>query len=175
MDRNFLHSYKLGRDISVDEGCCPFKGCISFKCYNPSKPVKWHLKLYEVSDARTGYVVAFEIYSGKVRTIMARDANVLDPQCNVTTKAVVGLLQKGNLLGKGHHVCIDNYYTSPELFYELHNKETFSCGKARPNRKGMPKSVTKAKLRKKGECVFRRNGPLLCLKWREKKDVLMLQ
>ena len=38
----------------------------------------------------------------------------------------------------------------------------------------MPESVTKAKLKKKGECVFQRNGPLLCLKWKEKKDVTML-
>ena len=30
------------------------------------------------------------------------------------------------------------------------------------------------KLKKKGDCMFRRNGPLLCLKWREKKDVTML-
>ena len=30
------------------------------------------------------------------------------------------------------------------------------------------------KLKKKGDCMFRRNGPLLHLKWREKKDVTML-
>ena len=69
---------------------------------------------------------------------------------------------------------MDNYYSSPELFWELHFIETFACGTCRSNRKNMPESVTKAKLKKKGECVFRRNGPLLCLKWKEKKDVTML-
>ena len=171
MDRTFLTCYKPGRDLSVDEGCCPFKGWDFFKCYNPSKPSKRHLKLYEVSDARTGYVVAFEIYSGKDSSKMVRDADVLDPQCYTTTKTVVGLLQKGNLLVKGHHVYMDNYYCSPELFYELHHKETFACGTCRSNLKGMPKSVTQAKLRNNGDCVFRRNGPVLCLKWREKKGV----
>ena len=34
--------------------------------------------------------------------------------------------------------------------------------------------MTKVKLKKKGDCVFRGNGPLLCLKWREKKDVMFL-
>ena len=116
MDRNFLHSYKAGRDLSVDEGCCPYKGRVHFKCYNPKKPSKWHMKLFEVSDARTGYVVAFEIYCGRNSTRIVRDAEVLDPQCNTTTKTVIGLLQKGNLLGKGHHVYMDNYYSSPELF-----------------------------------------------------------
>ena len=30
------------------------------------------------------------------------------------------------------------------------------------------------KLMKKGDYMFRRNGPLLCLKWRGKKDLTML-
>ena len=174
MDRTFLQSYKAGRDLNVDKGCCPYKGRVHFKCYNPSKPSKWHLKLFEVSDARTGYIVAFEIYCGKNSTRIVRDAEVLDPQCNTTTKTVMGLLQKGNLLGKGHHVYMDNYYSSPELFSELHYRETFACGTCRSNRKNMPKSVTKAKLKNKGQCVFQRNGPLLCIKWKEKKDVVML-
>ena len=88
MDRTFLTCYKPGRDLSVDEGCCPFKGRALFKCYNLSKPVKWHFKQYEVSDSRTGYVVAFEIYSGKDSSKMVRNADVLDPQCNTTTKTV---------------------------------------------------------------------------------------
>ena len=174
IDRTFLQSYKPGRDISVDENCCPYKGRVLFKCYNPSRPSKWHLKLFKVSDAKTGYIVAFEVYCGKNRTRIVMDANVLDPECTTTTKTVMGLLKKGNLLGKGHHVYMDNYYSSPEFFWELHFKETLACGTCRSNRKKMPESVTKTKLKKKGECVFRRNGPLLCLKWKEKKDVTML-
>ena len=164
INRTFLQSYKPGRDISMDEACCPYKGRVLSKCYNPSKPSKWHLKLFEVLDAKTGYVVAFELYCGKNSTRIVRDANVLDPECTVPTKTVMGLLQKGNLLGKWHHVYMDNYYSSPELFFELHFKETFACGTCRSNRKNMLESVTKAKLKKKGECVFRRNGPLLCVK-----------
>ena len=40
MDKNFKQSYKCGRDLSFDEECCPFKGKLKFKCYNPSKPDK---------------------------------------------------------------------------------------------------------------------------------------
>ena len=65
-------------------------------------------------------------------------------------------------------------YCSPELFLELHYLETFACGTVRGGRKNLPKAVTKVKLKKKGDCVFRRNGTLLCLKWRRKKDVTML-
>ena len=41
-------------------------------------------------------------------------------------------------------------------------------------RKNLPKAVTDAKLKRKGDCVFRRDGPFLYLKWHEKKDVLTL-
>ena len=36
-------------------------------------------------------------------------------------------VQKCNLVGKGHHVYLDNYYCSPELFSELHYLETFGA------------------------------------------------
>ena len=67
MDRNFVQSYKCGRNLSFDEGCCPHKGRVFFHCYNPAKSAKWHLKLFEVSDTRTGYVIAFDVYMGKNR------------------------------------------------------------------------------------------------------------
>ena len=107
MDRTFVQSYKGGRDLSFDEGCCPYKGQVHFCYYNPSKPSKWHIKLFEVSDARTGYVIGFDVYTGNNKTKCALNANVLDPDSTQTTKVVVGLLQKCNLLGKGHHVYMD--------------------------------------------------------------------
>ena len=89
MDRTFLQAYKCGRDLSFDEGCCPYKGRVYFCCYNPSKPNKWHLKLFEVSDARTGYVVGFDVYTGKNKTRCALNAIVMDPDSTQTTKVVV--------------------------------------------------------------------------------------
>ena len=29
------------------------------------KPVKYHIKLFEVNDARTGYCLGFDVYTGK--------------------------------------------------------------------------------------------------------------
>ena len=73
---------------------------------------------------------------------------------------------------------MDNYYSSPELFEELHCRETFAAGTCRVDRKRLPLGVTKAKLKEAGDCVFQRNGPLLCFKWqqkkRKKKGILML-
>ena len=101
MEKKFKQSYKCGRDLSFDQGCCPFKGKIWFKCYNPSKPNS---------------------------TKCAKIAKILDPDCTQTTKTVVGQIQKCNLVWMGHHIYLDNYYCSPELFSELHYLETFACG-----------------------------------------------
>ena len=80
MDKNFKRSYKCGRDLSFDEGCFPFKGKLKFKCYNPSKPNKWHIKIFEVSDARTGYMVGLDIYTGKNSTECTKIAKNFGPR-----------------------------------------------------------------------------------------------
>ena len=111
---------------------------------------------------------------GSTRQNGALNADVLDPDSTQTTKTVVGLLQKANLLGKGYHVYMDNYYFCPDLFCKLHFKEVFGCRTNRLNCKNLLKAFTKAKLQKSGECTFRRGGLLICVKWLERKDVTML-
>ena len=101
LQKNFKRCYKLGRDLSIDESCCPFKGRLKFWCYNPRKPAKFHIKMFEVSDSKTGYVVGFDVYTGKNKTDSYKTAKTLDQKCTPTTKPVVGLLQSCNLVGKG--------------------------------------------------------------------------
>ena len=35
MQRNFHTKYRPGKELSLDESMCPFKGRVHFKCYNP--------------------------------------------------------------------------------------------------------------------------------------------
>ena len=109
IERSFVRTYKCGRDLSFDEGSMAWKGRVLFKCYNPAKPAKWHLKSFEVSDAKTGDLMGFEVYTGQATTQCAANVEVLDPDCNQTTSIVMGLMQKTRLLDKGHHVYMDNY------------------------------------------------------------------
>ena len=64
---------------------------------------------------------------------------------------------------------LDNFYNSFELQSELLSRDTYTAGTLRKNRKGNSKAVVNAVL-KKGEAVYRRKGPVLCLKWCEKHD-----
>ena len=68
LQKIFKRCYKPGRYLNFDEGCCLFNGRLKFWCYNLRKPVKFHIKMFEVSDSKTGYVVGFDVYTGKNKT-----------------------------------------------------------------------------------------------------------
>ena len=167
-ERIFLYQYKPGKALSFDEACCPFKGRLRFKVYNPQKLNRFHIKLLQISESTSGYILGFHVYTGKNLSCISNASKPLDPECTKTTKIVLGLLESTNLLDQGHHIYMDNYYTSPELFSELFYRQTYTCGTVQQNRKGVPTTVKKAKL-KPLQSVFLRNGPLLCLKWSEPK------
>ena len=164
VQRNFLYAYKPSKRLSFDEACCPFKGRVKFRVYNPMKPNRFHIKLFQVSESLSGYILGFHVYTGKDSSDISNFSRPLDKDCTKTTKTVLGLLEQTKLLDKGHHIYMDNYYSSPELFDELYYRQTYACGTARQMRKGMPQTLRKCKL-KPLESAFMRNGPLLCLKW----------
>ena len=168
VERNFIYAYKPSKALSFDEACCPFKGRLKFRVYNKSKPNRFHIKLFQVSEASSGYILGFHIYTGKNSSCVSSISKPLDPKCCKTTKIVLGLLEATQLLDKGHHIYMDNYYTSPELLSELYCWETYACGTVKLNRIGMPISVKNAQL-KPLESVYLRNGPILCLKWSGEK------
>ena len=127
-DRNFLHVYKSNKNISVDEASCKWKGHFSHKMYNPRKPSKFHIKLYQVCEAESGYVIAFEVYIDKVNSTCIQMSKPIDPMVNDTMKLVLGLLEKGQLLDKGYNVFTANYSTSPELLFKCFYRQTFGMG-----------------------------------------------
>ena len=50
--------------VSVDEIMIGFKGRLSFIQYMPKKPTKWGVKAYVLSDAHTGYIYDWHLYTG---------------------------------------------------------------------------------------------------------------
>ena len=128
---------------------------------------------YKACEASSGYVLAFDIYAGKKGHVIVDKCKVLDNSCTVTKKVVIGLLDSSNLLDSGHFIYMDNYYTSPELFEQLHFRETCACGTVKENCKGLPEALKVSKL-KKGDGYFWRNGPVLAIRWYDKRAVFML-
>lgn len=118
-------------------------------------------------------MIGFEVYTGKDTSEAVKHSEPFDPKCNKTTKLVVGLLQKLDLLDLGFNLYVDNFYQSPELCQELFARDTYCCGTVRKDRVGFSVAVKEAKL-KPGECVFRRNDYLLALKYCDKRPVSFL-
>ena len=169
-ERTFQLVYRPGCDLSYNEACCPFKGQVQFHIYNANKLAKFHLKLSLICEGKSGYICAFNIYTGKDQTRCTQTAQVLDPSCTTTTTTkTYEAYDSVHLLDKGHCVYMDNFHTSLELYEKLFCSSC-ACGRVHTNRKGLPEAVTTAKI-KKTEAVFRCSGPLLALKWCDKRAV----
>ena len=123
LQRKFATNYCPHTQINLDESTMPFKGRVEFKCYNHKKPNRVHIKMFMVSEAETGYICGFEVYTGKDSKHGA--------ECTKTTSTVMDLLDSIKLLDKGHHVYFDNYYNSPELIEILLERKTHGCGTVR--------------------------------------------
>ena len=172
MQRNFHTKYKPGKELSLDESTCPFKGRVHFKCYNPKKPNRFHIKLFMVSESSTGYICGFEVYTGDASG--QSQGNVQEVQdASKPSCTVLGLLDSVQLLDMGHHVYFDNHYNSPDLIDLLYKRKTHACGTVRKNQKSLPLAVTQDKL-KQGETVFCCKNNLLALKWMDKWEVYIL-
>ena len=92
-----------------------------------SKPTKFGIKIFVNSEAKTGYVLAFQVYTRKVS---------LDKEVEgkgVGHRVVMELLY--SYFGKKHWVFADNFYSSPTLFIDLLKCDTYATGTPR---KGFP-------------------------------------
>lgn len=164
----FSEIYTPGKEISIDESLVLFKGRLVFRQYIPSKRARYGIKLYMLSESRTGYVFNLRVYTG-------RDSTIDPPGCPSTfgvSEKIVWDLARG-LFNRGHHLYLDNFYTAVQLFKELFKVDTFACGTIRSNRKGYPKELVCKKLQR-GQCSALRSEELLAVKFVDRRDVYML-
>ena len=152
--------YTPKQHVSVDEAMINFKGRLSWIQYMPKKPIKWGIKAWVLTDSLTGYVWNFKLYTGKITvhlivlTINRTALNFLNvgkendssPQNGLAHNVVLSLVSGLEL--KGYHAYTDNFYSSPALFVDLHNKGFEATGTVRMNRRGIPKSIQDRKLQK---------------------------
>jgi hypothetical protein len=157
----FVAAKSPGENIVIDESMILFRGRLQFRQYMPGKAHKYGIKLFKVCDPK-GYTYRIIVYPGKSETVST----------NLATDTVMELAQ--DYLDAGRTVCTDNFYTSLHLANQLLDRQTHLIGTLRANRKGLPKSVTTAKL-KKGELTGLENSKgIVVMKWRDKRDVYFL-
>ncbi|XP_062582665.1 piggyBac transposable element-derived protein 2-like, partial [Saccostrea cucullata] len=102
---------------SVDEGMIAYKGRLSFKQL-PAKPTKFGIKVWERASPRNGYCHEFQIYTGKVDREKTEEG--------LGERVVKDLTRK--IINKGHHIYMDNFFSSPKLFSSLFKEDLYCCG-----------------------------------------------
>jgi hypothetical protein len=104
----------------------------------------------------------FKIYVGD---------DVTDSGLDASTNVVLNMYKP--LLDRGHTLLLDNWYSSPDLFRRLTDRKPNVIGTVRPYRRGMPSGISNPKLNLGEHEIWSANN-ILCVKWRDNKDLLVL-
>lgn len=151
---------------SIDECMVKFKGRSSLKQYMPKKPIKRGFKVWARCDAKTGYLYAFQVYTGKGDDM--EDAGLGH---NVVMKLATGLPENTLL-------AFDNFFTGCDLMEALYEKKIFAVGTVRANRKDLPdilKRLQPKPLRlEKSQFAAVTAKPITAIKWLDTRDVNIL-
>lgn len=157
----FQSAYIPSKELSIDEPMVLWRGQLISRQYIPGKRHKYGVKLYLLRDV-SGYVWNTLIYCGK---------DDISSGLRHSEAVVMKLMQ--NRLDCGHKLYVNNFYTSVPLAVELLKRKTLLCGTLRRNRKYLPSKVLSSKIGK-GQCIRRRKGRVMVLKWHDSRDVMML-
>ena len=159
--------YRPSKNVLIDEAMIPFKGRLSLKQYMPLKPVKRGIKVWECADSSNGFVFDLEVYTGK-----QRDGN---PEQGLGHRVVRNLTRP--LVGKNHHVFVDNFFNSLTLAEDLLRDRIYTCGTVRGNRQGIPRQIVPSTQRVKrlcqGESFLCKRNTVVTV-WKDKKPVYFL-
>ena len=126
---NFSKFYSLSKHLAVDEVIVKFKGRVLFKQYIPKKLKRFSIKMFKLCYP-TGYTYDMNGCLDKDRQRAAQHLTATHTTMTNLTRGVEGF---------GHKLYMDNYFSSPDLFDALAQKNISCCGTVRPHRKGMPK------------------------------------
>ena len=114
LSRQVAAVYEPGRDLSIDEAMILFKGRSSLKQYMPLKPVRRGIKVWARAEASSGYVSAFQVYTGK--------------QGDTTETGLGAKVVKSLMKGSHRHIFFDNYFSSVDLLLDLHRDGLYGLG-----------------------------------------------
>ena len=164
-----IESYNPNKEHSIDEAMIAFKGRLSYKQYLPAKPTKFGIKVWERADARNGFVLEFQVYTGKKPEIDGSRTS----EIGLGARVVKDLTEK--ITGKNYHVYMDNFFTGIPLFEDLLANGIYACGTIRTNRKGWPAALHPKLLKNQGESVVMQRGAnLTATAWQDKRQVNFL-
>ena len=70
-----LDAYVPGINLTIDQQFVTFRGCFPFRQYMPSKPGKYGIKIWEICDLTSLYVLKMDVYKGR-EIVELRETNL---------------------------------------------------------------------------------------------------
>ena len=125
----FSKYYRPDRFLSIDEMMIGTRCRVAFLQYIPMKPTRFGIKAWVNAEAKSGYVLDLQIYTGAENDQMKKGLGL-------GYRVVMDLMEQYQ--GKGHCLFIDNFYTTSQLLIDLLAQGTYCTGTFRTNRKGFP-------------------------------------
>ena len=163
----FRRYYSPRQQLSLDQGMIPTKNCLAIKQYIRNKPVRWGIKSFLLCEAKTGYILDAEIYTGRVKD---RHWPLLGSAGSVVRR----LVENMQVTNKNHMLFMDRFYNSVALFHLLKNElGVLAAGTVMPSRKHYPKELGR-RLTERGQYKFRCRGALCAITWKDHKPIHFL-
>lgn len=130
---NCKNGFSPSAYMTVDEKLEAFRGRCGFRQYIPSKPNKYGIKIFALSDAKLFYTSNMEVYVGLQPEGPYRTSN--SPQ-----DVVLRLCEP--IYYSNRNITLDNWFTSINLVKKLSEKKLTVIGTIRKNKRELPKEFT---------------------------------
>lgn len=130
--KKYSELFAPSRFLSIDESMAAFKGRSTLKQYMPKKPIKRGFKIWAIACAVTGFLLQFEVYTGK------KEGN---PELGLGGN-VVNFLSE-SYIEQNRCLFFDNFFSCVNIFESLLAKNTFACGTIRWDRAEYPLTYMK--------------------------------
>lgn len=136
-------NYVPGCDMTIDEQLVTFRGRCGFRMYIPSKPGRYGIKIWILTDSRTSYCYNADIYTG-------RRGN--SREIGQASRVVLELTDP--ISNSGRNIIADNFFSSLHLVQALLGRQLTYLGTIRKNKPELPPQTLPSASRPVESSVF---------------------
>jgi hypothetical protein len=175
ISKRFESYYIPKKEVSIDESIVKFKGRLKMSHYCPNKKNKRGFKIYKLCESHTSYCSKFLIVTKKDERTQ-KGTTSLNQDDNEENNILVGESVVESLgekiFNQGYVIYTDNFFTSPNLCKWLLDRNTYSVGTTRMNRKNFPIELKGEGKMKNAEVKFASAYNILAVKYQDKKKMV---
>ena len=160
--KKFRSFVEASENLTIDEQLLEYHGRVDFRQYIGTKPGKFGIKIYWLTEAKSSYCLAGFVYIGA--------DSILDitEESSSTTEATVWFLMQ-HFIGKGRQLTRDNWFTTLPLVDRLKKNLTTYVGTIRSIRRDIPAIARSTVGRTKGDTkIYHNKNNILMVSFRDK-------